>query len=449
MFDPHIHQGTGRCLALHIHHPIDIVRLPRGSADQLTRQITDSIDQHRGFALQKSFVAFAGNRALQLLHALLALTFDRIGHIVFQIVRARAFLRRIREAANPITLDLLEEIAEHLEIGFCFTRKAHDHGGTHGKVGHDLAIARQSRTNGFLALRAPHTRQHCIRPVLHRRIEIAHDAGMRRDHFQQTWRDAGAVQVEIADPRNARFAHQCFKQFRQRESIASITSIMRQVLRHQIDLPRPLYFQQLRLAHQLVQREGTVLPAHERDRAKRTAVITSFTDLEIAHVRRIAAEYPDAWMLQQLAADQTAFDQLRQQAIRLGCPEKEIDLGQRVDQLGFVAFDHAADRKHRATGAVLLQSCRRKDGINRLLLRGVDEAAGVHHHHFGVAEVGDQLAPVRHEIGQVPLRIHRVLVAPEGDQSELEHRGKVATRSASTQPDRCAARRALTNGDSA
>jgi hypothetical protein len=30
------------------------------------------------------------------------------------------------------------------------------------------------------------------------------------------------------------------------------------------------------------------------------------------------------------------------------------------------------------------------------------------------------------EIGQVPLGVYRILIAPEGDQTELEHPGKLA-----------------------
>ena len=69
-----------------------------------------------------------------------ALTLDRVGHIVVHVKRARAFLRRIREAAHAIELHLFEKVTEHRKVFFCLAREANNHGCAHGQIRYDVAI---------------------------------------------------------------------------------------------------------------------------------------------------------------------------------------------------------------------------------------------------------------------------------------------------------------------
>ena len=95
----------------------------------------------------------------------------------------------------------------------------------------------------------------------------------------------GRVEIQHADPRDRRLAHERLEQLRQREAVATIAAVVREVLRDEIHLARALRLEQLRFAHDLVERERAVLAAHERNRAERAAVIAPFADLEIANVR--------------------------------------------------------------------------------------------------------------------------------------------------------------------
>ena len=104
------------------------------------------------------------------------------------------------------------------------------------------------------------------------------------------------VEIEHANPRDGRLAHERLEQLGQREAVAAVAPVVREILRDEIDLARALRLEQLRLAHDLVERERAVLAAHERNRAERAAVIAPFADLEVAHVRQVAGEEAHAGM---------------------------------------------------------------------------------------------------------------------------------------------------------
>ena len=71
---------------------------------------------------------------------------------------------------------------------------------------------------------------------------------------------------------------------------------MRQILRDEIQLARTLQLQQLRFAHQIVQRERAMFAAHERNRTKRAAVIAPFADFQIPHVCVTTTKHADTRM---------------------------------------------------------------------------------------------------------------------------------------------------------
>ena len=150
---------------------------------------------------------------------------------------------------------------------------------------------------------------------MHGRIEVAHDPRIGRNHLQQPRRNAGAVEVHVADPRNRRLAHERLEQLGQRHAIATVTTVMGQVLRHEIHLARALHLQQLRFFHQVVERERPVLAAHERNGAERTPVVAPFGDLEVAHVRQVAAEQAHPRVLHQRPAQQATLHQFGDEPI--------------------------------------------------------------------------------------------------------------------------------------
>ena len=121
--------------------------------------------------------------------------------------------------------------------------------------------------------------------------------------------------------------------------------------------------------------------------------------------------------------DQPSRLELGQQPIHLRRAEEEVDLGKRLDQLVPVALHHAADGDDRLAPSLVLHPSRLDDGVERLLLGRVDEAARVDDDHLGLGEVAGILGAVIGELCEIALGVDGVLVAAEGDESDL-HAGE-------------------------
>ena len=118
---------------------------------------------------------------------------------------------------------------------------------------------------------------------------------------------------------------------------------MREVLRDQVDLARALQLEELRLAHDVIERERAMPAAHERDRAERAAVVAAFADLEVADVRQVARVEPDAGMHQRRrVVEQSARRDFADQPVGFAGAEEEVDFGEGLAEFVGVAFDHAA-----------------------------------------------------------------------------------------------------------
>jgi hypothetical protein len=59
------------------------------------------------------------------------------------------------------------------------------------------------------------------------------------------------------------------------------------------------------------------------------------------------------------------------------------------------------------------------DGVERFLLGGVDEAAGVHDHQIGAVVAAGQLIPTAAQLGHDALGIHQRLGAAQADEADL------------------------------
>src|SRR5215203_6578548 len=101
---------------------------------------------------------------------------------------------------------------------------------------------------------------------------------------------------------------------------------MREVLRNKIYFTCALHFEQLCLANQLTECKRAVLPAHQGNRAKCTAVIATFADLEVANMRKIARIDAYARMHRdRVSADDPPLCQLLCKPPALGCAEEQVD----------------------------------------------------------------------------------------------------------------------------
>src|SRR6185503_1002101 len=169
-------------------------------------------------------------------------------------------------------------------------------------------------------------------------------------------------------------------------------------------------------------------PTHERDGAERTPVVTSFADLEIAHVRQLAREETNARMQHRSFVDETARLKRRNELIHLRGAEEEIDLRQLVEELLFVTLHHAADTNDGATGSLVLQAPCFDQRVDGFLFRGVDETARVDDDHLGLREIVRVLGAVIGELSDVSLAVDRVLIAAQGDDRELQESSTVVAK---------------------
>ena len=258
--------------------------------------------------------------------------------------------------------------------------------------------------------------------MLDRHVEVADDARLLRDDFEQLRRDAGRVEVHVADPRYGRLAHQGLQHLGQAHAVAAVAPVVGQVLRHEVDLARALHLEQLRLADDVVERERAVLAAHQRDGAERAAVVASFADLEVAHPGRVAGVEPHAGVQRLGVADQPARVQLADELVGLRRAEEEVHLGEGLLHLALVPFHHAPHRHQGLAGAVHLVAGRLDDGVERFLLGRVNEPAGVDDNQLGLVERLDGLAAMGAELGDVAFAVDGVLVAAEGDDGKFHGR---------------------------
>jgi hypothetical protein len=99
--------------------------------------------------------------------------------------------------------------------------------------------------------------------------------------------------------------------------------------------------------------------------------------------------------------------------------EHRVDLGDFHPQLFAVAFGETASDDQPAARAGRLVAGHLEDGVDRFLLRRVDEGAGVDDQHLGRGGVVGQLMAGVVSQAEHHLRIHQVLRAAERDQTNL------------------------------
>jgi hypothetical protein len=179
--------------------------------------------------------------------------------------------------------------------------------------------------------------------------------------------------------------------------------------------------------HQLIEREGAMAAAHERDRAERAPVIAPLTDLEIANVRKVAGIEPHARVFHRRIAKHAAALELGHEAIHFRGAEKQVDFRQMLEQLLLVALDHTADGDDGLTRAILLEAAGLDQCVDRLLLGGINEAARVDDDDLSGREVTDGLGAASDQSREVALAVDGILVAAQGDEAD-SHSEKLASR---------------------
>ena len=126
----------------------------------------------------------------------------------------------------------------------------------------------------------------------------------------------------------------------------------------------------------------------ERDRAECAAVIAPLAHLEVADVSRTEGQSFSRMYLRR-PVQESASVELRRQPVDISQAEEQVHLGEGNLQLRPVSLDHAPDGDHASAISLPLQASRLEQGLDRLLFRRVDEAAGVDEDHLGLAQILD------------------------------------------------------------
>ncbi len=120
--------------------------------------------------------------------------------------------------------------------------------------------------------------------------------------------------------------------------------------------------------------------------------------------------------------DQSALGELGHEVMQVREPQKQVDLGDLVLQFLLIALDEAPDRHDRFDVALLFELGGAQDGVDRFLLGGVDEAAGIDENDVGVRQVGGHHRAVAHQVSHQAFGIDRRFIAAERDDAELHPR---------------------------
>jgi hypothetical protein len=281
--------------------------------------------------------------------------------------------------------------------------------------------------------RPPHALQHARAAVLEGDVEIREHAPLRhqRNHgihvrvrvnIMQTHPRAERTEParKIDEARLVRFIAP------RRGRVAQVRSIRARVLRDDEQLFHAGLHQALAFSQYLVDRAAGELAAHRGDDAEAALVVAALGDLQ---VRVVARREPDA--LRRHEVDEGLV--LRRQMLVNRGNDFLVRMRPGDLQHARMPFQDALRLRAQAAGdddaPVLLQ--RFTDRIERFIDCGVDESAGVHHHHVGGVVGRRNEVTFRPQVRQDALGIHQRLRAAETHEADLRRlarrgRGAVA-----------------------
>ena len=272
------------------------------------------------------------------------------------------------------------------------------------------------------------------------------------DHLEQARPQLGRLQVGHPHPRDALDRGQLRQQLLQRAEVAEVLAVGGGVLADQHQLGDALRGQPLRLAEHLGRRAGDERAAEGGDGAERAAPVAARGQLQRGgraggqplaaqpvvagdrrgvrrRGRRGALDRADRQqraavargVRHERAAGEDVVEPVADGAVVVEAEDRR--LGQRPGQLRAVPLGHAADGDDGRAGVG-----RGEDRVDRVLLGGLDEAAGVHQDGVGAVGVVHQLVALG---GQPPgqlLGVDLVARAAEGHHRHSPPDGNVLPR---------------------
>ena len=99
------------------------------------------------------------------------------------------------------------------------------------------------------------------------------------------------------------------------------------------------------------------------------------------------------------------------EAIHLGGPKEQVDLGERGLELSLVALHQTSDGHDGLATPLALDAPSLNDRVDGLLLGRVNKPTGVDDDHVGVERIGGEFGSAIGELREVSFGIDRVLVA--------------------------------------
>ena len=192
-----------------------------------------------------------------------------------------------------------------------------------------------------------------------------------------------------------------------------------EVLGDEGELERPLARERLRLGDDVLDRPRSLRPAQLRDDAEGAGVVAPLGDLEVGGVRREGVHPRRRGRVDELGIRDDeplrlrVGDDPRHVGVGAGA-EEVVHLGQLAGELVGVALHEAARDDELLAAAGALQLGEPHDGVDRLHLRALDEAAGVHDDHLGLLRILHEAVAGLRERPEHHLAVHPVLRAAEG-----------------------------------
>ena len=221
------------------------------------------------------------------------------------------------------------------------------------------------------------------------------------------------VRVHDAQPRHIRGRlRDAFEQIRQTVAQAKVAPVVGAVLRHEHDLSHALAGQPAGLRDDVLRRRAVQLALHLRDDAEAARGVAAVGDLEEGAGPAERSRLGDVVSLSVELQRHHGARECADAAPVLGA-EHGIDFGHLGLQLGTVQRREAAGDDQLLARA--LPGGQLEDRVHRLLLRSIDETAGVDDDHVGTSRSADLDVRAFAEHSTDVLAVSDVLRATEGD----------------------------------
>ena len=247
-----------------------------------------------------------------------------------------------------------------------------------------------------------------------------------RERVEQLLRDAVGVGVEEPHPLGLRRFDLGEAGEKLREPVLhfEVLAVAGGVLSDQVDFPNSLAEQAGGFRHDGLETTAPELAPVLRDDAERAGVVAALGDLHVGEVLGGGKHARGGIVVEVQAArvhGRGVFDPLAHghDAVDFVGPDDGVHLGHVLQDVAPVALDQAPGDDQALRPAHLLVLGHLQDGVDRLLLGGVDETASVDDQHLGLVRMGGELMPAGGELAHHDFRIDQILGATEADKTDL------------------------------